>query len=98
MKPVEPLKYPARALQCSGESRTQTSEDAQKQASPSHGFPPGPQASQKRPAETYKDSDVSGGADDGSRWRGFFGDVLHSDGSQMDSCWQPDDHLALMPL
>lgn len=69
-----------------------------KQASSSHSFPPGPHTSQMHPAETYKDSDVSGGTGDGPRWRDFSVDVLHTDSSQMDSCWQPDDHLALVPL
>lgn len=48
--------------------------------------------------QTYKDSDVFGGTDDGPTWRRFFGDVLHCDGSQVHSCWQPDDNLALMPF
>lgn len=63
------------------------------------GFPPGPHPHRKRPAETYKDSHVSGGAARGPRRKDFLAHgVLHSDTSQMDSCWQPDDHLALMPL
>lgn len=48
--------------------------------------------------QTYKDSNVFGGTVDGPTWRGIFGDVLHCDGSQVDSCWQPDDNLALMPF
>lgn len=57
-----------------------------KQASSSHSFSLRPHASQKHPAETYKDSDVSGGTTDGARWRPLFVDVLHADSSQMDSC------------
>lgn len=45
------------------------------------------QAPSRSAQHTYKDSNAFGGTDDGPTWRGIFGDVLHCDGSQVDSCW-----------
>lgn len=77
---------------------TRISADAQKAANPRYSSSLRPGPSPQRPAETYVDSEISGGTADSPRWRGCLGGVLYDDGQRSYFSGQPDQHLTPKPL
>lgn len=72
--------------------------DHREQQAPITGFLPCLEPSPQRPAETYRDGEISQGVVDVPKPTAPLQGVLHSDRCWLDLCRQPKDHLALRCL